>query len=199
MIFCENTGDTVILPDPGDTTYGILDKGARHGSYYRQVQILAVNGACSITTASAGLSISAPAHPAVAALTTEEACGGFVASGQAVTLVSDGSKFRVVGAACGASSAGASSSSSTSSSTSSASSTSSLEDRVAMLEAVAAGGAFSYDVSFSLTVETSVDAATYAEEDVTALKTALTTLLGVSDSQISISVVAGSLLVTVRR
>ena len=68
-----------------------------------------------------------------------------------------------------------------------------------MLEAVAVGGAFSYDVSFSLTVQTSVDAATYAEGDVTALKTALPTLLGVSDSQISISVVAGGLLVTVRR
>ena len=106
-------------------------------------------------------------------LSTSDACGGFAASGQAVTLVTDGTMFRVVATACGASS-------STSVTSIASSTVSLLEYRVAQLEAVAAGGALSYDVAFSLTVESSADPSTY---DVSGLKTTLASMLGVSESR----------------
>ena len=118
-----------------------------------------------------------------------------MATGQAVTLVTDGTKFHVVAYACGPAPAPPASSASTSSGASTSTATlASLELRIARMEAAAAGGSLSYDVSFTLTVESSVDAATY---DVSGLKAALALLVGVSESHISITVVAGSLVVTI--
>ena len=101
VIFCRASGSEVILPDPYDPSCGAIDKGPDYGSYHRMIKVIAVDGPCTLTTKSRGESLVGPGvFAAVATLTTADACG-FANSGQAVTVVSDSTYFRVVDAACG--------------------------------------------------------------------------------------------------
>ena len=99
-IFCNNAGDTVVLPDPDDPKCGHISKG-RYGYYSRVVTVIGVNGDCTITTKSGGTgSITGPNLPASASISLVGVCG-FEALGQALTLaVVEGASYHVASTAC---------------------------------------------------------------------------------------------------
>ena len=73
----------------------------RHGNYHRALRVVAVEGECTLTTASGTALIAAPGIAPAASLTTTAACGFPALTGQSLGLITDGNMYHVFEMACG--------------------------------------------------------------------------------------------------